>query len=54
MQEQQGCGGLEVSFASPIVGLALIVYIYTNNINIAKEAGSAPNDSSQAAFIKRV
>lgn len=35
-----------------MVGLASEIYICTNNLNIAKQAGFVPNGSSQAAFIR--
>ncbi len=45
------CGGLEAAHSSPMAGLASEIYICTDNLNNAKEAGSVPNGSSQAAFI---
>ena len=35
-----------------MAGLASAVHICTDNLNIAKEAGSVPNGSRQAAFIR--
>ena len=46
------CGELEVALSSPIAGLASEIHICTDNLNIAKEARSVPNGSSQAAFIR--
>lgn len=46
------CGGLEAALSSLIAGLASEIHICTDNLNIAKEAGSMPKGSSQAAFIK--
>ncbi len=44
--------GLEAALSSPMAGLASGIHICIDNLNIAKEAGSVPNSSSQAAFIK--
>ncbi len=45
-------GGLEDALSSPMAGLASEIYIYTDNLNIAKEVGSVPNCSSQVIFIR--
>ena len=45
-------GGLEAALFGPIAGLASEIHVCTDNLNIAKEAGSVPNGSSQAAFIR--
>lgn len=45
-------GGLEAALSSPMAELASEIYICTDNLNIAKEAGSVRNGSSQAAFIR--
>ena len=46
------CGGLEAALSSPMAEQASEVYICTDNLNIAKEAGSVRNGSSQAAFVR--
>lgn len=46
------CGGLEAALSSPMAELVAEIHICTDNLNIAKEAGSVPNGSSQAAFIR--
>ena len=45
------CGGLEAALSSPMAGLVSEIHICTDNLNIAKEAVSVPNGSSQAVFI---
>ena len=40
------CKGLEASLSSPMAGLASEIHICTDNLNIAKEAGSVLNGSS--------
>lgn len=46
------CGGLEAALSSPMAGLASEIHVCTDNLNLAREAGSVPNGSSQAAFIR--
>lgn len=46
------CRGLEAALSSPMAERASEIQICTDNLNIAKEAGSVRNSSSQAAFIR--
>ena len=46
------CRGLEAVLSSFMAELASEIYICTDNLNIAKKAGSVLNKSSQAAFIR--
>ncbi len=44
--------GLEAALSSFIPGLASELYVCTNNLHIAKEAGLVSKSSSQGAFIR--
>ena len=46
------CGGLNAALSSPMAGLVSEVHVCKDNLIIAKEVGSVPNSSRQAAFIK--
>ena len=46
------CSGLEASLSTSIAGLTSEIHVCTDKFNIAKEAGSLPNSSSQAGFIR--
>ncbi len=45
-------GGLEAALTSPIVGVISGIHVCTNNLSVAQKAGSIPNRSSQAGFVR--
>ena len=46
------CGGLEAAVTSPMIRAVSSIHICTDNLNVAQQAGTVPNGSSQDGFRK--
>ena len=44
------CGGLEAAVTSPMIRAVLSIHICTDHLNVAQQAGTIPNGSSQDGF----